>query len=34
MNALQSMESFELNLGTLQLLDSEGALLAELIVVD
>lgn len=34
MNALQSTERFELNLGTLQLLDAEDSLLAELIVVD
>ena len=34
MNALQSTGSFELNLGTLQLLDSDGELLAELIVVE
>lgn len=34
MNALQSTASLELNLGTLQLLDSEGVPLAELIVVE
>lgn len=34
MNALQSMEGFELNLGTLQLLDAQGELLAELIVAE
>ena len=34
MNALQSTAGFELSLGTLQLLDEQGDLLAELIVAD
>ena len=34
MNALQSTGGFELNLGTLQLLDAEGELLAELFVAE
>jgi heat shock protein HslJ len=34
MNALQSTERLQLNLGTLQLLDAEGAPVAELIVAE